>query len=53
MGLRKLEKGVSVISAPKPNNAGGTYSEQKLLDNIFRLMGGVPHGRPGSNRILS
>ena len=35
VGLRKLEKDVTVIAAPKPNNAGGTIPEQKLLDNIF------------------
>ena len=32
VGLRKLEKGVTVLAAPKPNNMGGTYSEQKLID---------------------
>ena len=32
VGLRKLENEVTVLAAPKPNNAGGTYSEQKLID---------------------
>ena len=35
VGLRRLEKGVSVLAAPKPNDAGGTYSEQKLIDLQF------------------
>ena len=35
VGLRRLEKGISVLAAPKPNDSGGTYSEQKLVDLQF------------------
>ncbi|NCV19772.1 MAG: hypothetical protein EBW42_13660, partial [Rhodobacterales bacterium] len=35
VGLRRLEKGISVLAAPKPNDSGGTYSERKLIDLQF------------------
>ena len=28
VGLRRLEKGISVLAAPKPNDSGGTYSNK-------------------------